>query len=269
MLLMIFDQSIIYGVSADVDTAYSSKSGNGLEFFKVSRYGVCFKNDTAYRSDAFNAFATEFGTNKASPRRSNVNLRKEDQLEAGRQELQGLKQTLASRTPSPNKSASKNPCICIPKPIFLSAGDDDNLLLLFFVSRGSQTSVMARQPQVHRKQKQRNIILLAIKARMIIYCLLCAAHPHPYLGSAVTTTAEASGSAGGRKNVLRECASKVEAWGVGRAGLKVGPSFKENTSGGGGGQKVAVHQRCAGGQSEHHGCVWSESGRSMFERSVR
>ncbi|GKA61074.1 hypothetical protein Tco_0760481, partial [Tanacetum coccineum] len=30
VLLMVFDQSIIYGVSADVDTAYSSKSGNGL-----------------------------------------------------------------------------------------------------------------------------------------------------------------------------------------------------------------------------------------------
>ncbi|GJY90283.1 hypothetical protein Tco_0505479, partial [Tanacetum coccineum] len=29
----------IYGVSVDVDTAYSSKSGNGLEFFKVFRYG--------------------------------------------------------------------------------------------------------------------------------------------------------------------------------------------------------------------------------------
>ncbi|GJW13295.1 cytochrome P450 CYP82D47-like protein [Tanacetum coccineum] len=35
VLLMVFDQSIIYGVSADVDTTYSSKSGNGLEFFKV------------------------------------------------------------------------------------------------------------------------------------------------------------------------------------------------------------------------------------------
>ncbi|GKE17194.1 hypothetical protein Tco_1424771, partial [Tanacetum coccineum] len=32
--------------------------------------------------DAFNAFATEFGTNKASPRRSNVNPRNKDQLEA-------------------------------------------------------------------------------------------------------------------------------------------------------------------------------------------
>ncbi|GJT07873.1 ty3-gypsy retrotransposon protein [Tanacetum coccineum] len=42
VLLMVFDQSIIYGVSADVDTAYSSKSGNGLEFFKVITYGVCF-----------------------------------------------------------------------------------------------------------------------------------------------------------------------------------------------------------------------------------
>ncbi|GKE99552.1 hypothetical protein Tco_0022903, partial [Tanacetum coccineum] len=42
VLLMVFDQSIIYGVSADVDTAYSSKSGNGLEFFKVIRYDVCF-----------------------------------------------------------------------------------------------------------------------------------------------------------------------------------------------------------------------------------
>ncbi|GJS82383.1 hypothetical protein Tco_0748924 [Tanacetum coccineum] len=40
VLLMIFDQSIIYGVSADVDTTYSSKSGNGLVFFKVIRYGV-------------------------------------------------------------------------------------------------------------------------------------------------------------------------------------------------------------------------------------
>ncbi|GKA48982.1 putative reverse transcriptase domain-containing protein [Tanacetum coccineum] len=27
-----FDQSFIYGISADVDTTYSSKSGNGLEF---------------------------------------------------------------------------------------------------------------------------------------------------------------------------------------------------------------------------------------------
>nr|GEW97724.1 protein kinase, catalytic domain-containing protein [Tanacetum cinerariifolium] len=32
--------------------------------------------------DAFNTSATEFGTNKASPRRSNVNLKKENQLEA-------------------------------------------------------------------------------------------------------------------------------------------------------------------------------------------
>ncbi|GJR38328.1 hypothetical protein Tco_1214012 [Tanacetum coccineum] len=42
VFLMVFDQSIIYGVSIDVNTAYSSKSGNGLEFFKVFRYGVCF-----------------------------------------------------------------------------------------------------------------------------------------------------------------------------------------------------------------------------------
>nr|GEV66094.1 hypothetical protein JCGZ_22892 [Tanacetum cinerariifolium] len=34
------DQSVIYDVSADVDTAYSSKSGNGLEFFKVIRYAT-------------------------------------------------------------------------------------------------------------------------------------------------------------------------------------------------------------------------------------
>ncbi|PWA64684.1 Protein kinase, catalytic domain-containing protein [Artemisia annua] len=95
----------------------------------------------ANSADAFNAFATEFGSNKVSPRRSNVNPRKEDQLEAEverlreqltqvnmekselsskyeklsaicrlqRQELHELKQTLASRTPSPNKSASKSP----------------------------------------------------------------------------------------------------------------------------------------------------------------
>ncbi|GKC51118.1 hypothetical protein Tco_1073863, partial [Tanacetum coccineum] len=42
VLLMVFDQNIIYGVSADVDTTYSSKSGNGLEFFKVL--------DTSYAS---------------------------------------------------------------------------------------------------------------------------------------------------------------------------------------------------------------------------
>ncbi|GKA75958.1 hypothetical protein Tco_0782336 [Tanacetum coccineum] len=42
VLLMVFDQSIIYGVSADVDATYSSKSGNGLEFFKVL--------DTSYAS---------------------------------------------------------------------------------------------------------------------------------------------------------------------------------------------------------------------------
>ncbi|GJW07935.1 hypothetical protein Tco_1570358 [Tanacetum coccineum] len=42
VLFLIFDQSIIYDVYTDVDTAYSSKSCNGLEFFKVFRYGVCF-----------------------------------------------------------------------------------------------------------------------------------------------------------------------------------------------------------------------------------
>nr|GEX01355.1 hypothetical protein [Tanacetum cinerariifolium] len=42
VLLMVFDRSIIYGVSVDVDTAYSSKSCNGLEFFKSL--------DTAYAS---------------------------------------------------------------------------------------------------------------------------------------------------------------------------------------------------------------------------
>ncbi|GJZ18526.1 hypothetical protein Tco_0554649, partial [Tanacetum coccineum] len=34
------DQSFTYGVSADVDTSYSSKSGNGLEFVQVLGYGV-------------------------------------------------------------------------------------------------------------------------------------------------------------------------------------------------------------------------------------
>ncbi|GJY24944.1 hypothetical protein Tco_0399670 [Tanacetum coccineum] len=42
VLFLIFDQSIIYDVYTDVDTAYSSKSGNGLEFFNVL--------DTSYRS---------------------------------------------------------------------------------------------------------------------------------------------------------------------------------------------------------------------------
>ncbi|GKE31340.1 hypothetical protein Tco_1450662, partial [Tanacetum coccineum] len=39
VLFLIFDQSIIYDVYTDVDTTYSSKSGYGLEFFKVFRYG--------------------------------------------------------------------------------------------------------------------------------------------------------------------------------------------------------------------------------------
>ncbi|GJX95225.1 hypothetical protein Tco_0349811 [Tanacetum coccineum] len=41
--------------------------------------------------DAFNTSATEFGTNKASPRRNNVNTRKEDQLEA---EVERLREQL-------------------------------------------------------------------------------------------------------------------------------------------------------------------------------
>ncbi|XP_024962933.1 AP2-associated protein kinase 1 isoform X2 [Cynara cardunculus var. scolymus] len=93
----------------------------------------------AKSNDAFNAFATEFSVNKVSPGRSNVNTGKEEQLEAEverlreqlqqinlekselsskyeklsgicrsqRQELHEMKQTLASRTPSPNRSASK------------------------------------------------------------------------------------------------------------------------------------------------------------------
>ncbi|GJU64433.1 hypothetical protein Tco_1246268 [Tanacetum coccineum] len=35
MYRFVVDQSIVYGVSADVDTSYSLKSGNGLEFVKV------------------------------------------------------------------------------------------------------------------------------------------------------------------------------------------------------------------------------------------
>ncbi|GJU31063.1 hypothetical protein Tco_1174652 [Tanacetum coccineum] len=42
VFFLIFNQSIIYDVNTDVDTAYSSKSGNGLEFFNVL--------DTSYRS---------------------------------------------------------------------------------------------------------------------------------------------------------------------------------------------------------------------------
>ncbi|GJZ04789.1 hypothetical protein Tco_0538064 [Tanacetum coccineum] len=42
MFLLIVDQSITYDISADVDTTYSSKSGNGLEFFKFFRYCVFF-----------------------------------------------------------------------------------------------------------------------------------------------------------------------------------------------------------------------------------
>ncbi|KAI3796709.1 hypothetical protein L1987_39388 [Smallanthus sonchifolius] len=92
----------------------------------------------AKSSDGFNAFATEFGINKVSSGRSNVDSGKEEKLEAEverlreqlkqvnmekselsskyeklsaicrsqRQELHELKQTFAS-TPSPNKTASK------------------------------------------------------------------------------------------------------------------------------------------------------------------
>ncbi|GJR71174.1 hypothetical protein Tco_0083539 [Tanacetum coccineum] len=42
VLVQNVDQSILYDVSADVDTVYSSKSGNGLEFVKVLGYGVFF-----------------------------------------------------------------------------------------------------------------------------------------------------------------------------------------------------------------------------------
>nr|GEV91990.1 hypothetical protein [Tanacetum cinerariifolium] len=42
VFLLIFDQSIIYDIYTDVDMTYSSKLGNGLEFFKVL--------DTSYRS---------------------------------------------------------------------------------------------------------------------------------------------------------------------------------------------------------------------------
>lgn len=96
-------------------------------------------NAPAFQSDAFNAFATEFGTNKLSPGRSSIRSGKEELLEAEverlkeqlkqtnvekteitskyeklsaicrsqRQEIQELKQALASRTPSPNRDASK------------------------------------------------------------------------------------------------------------------------------------------------------------------
>nr|GEX21527.1 NBS-containing resistance-like protein [Tanacetum cinerariifolium] len=40
MLDLKVDQGFIYNVSADVDTMYSSKSSNGLEFVKILGYGV-------------------------------------------------------------------------------------------------------------------------------------------------------------------------------------------------------------------------------------
>ncbi|GJV48604.1 putative mitochondrial protein, partial [Tanacetum coccineum] len=63
MLFLIVDQSIIYGVSADVDTAYSSKSGNeesfGYLFYKpkdnvvfVARRGVFFEREVISKKDS-------------------------------------------------------------------------------------------------------------------------------------------------------------------------------------------------------------------------
>ncbi|KAI3719158.1 hypothetical protein L6452_20052 [Arctium lappa] len=118
------------------------KSGPSKDFemnFFQDGPSHAIERSKAKSNDAFNAFATEFGVNKLSPGRSNVNTGKEEQLEAEverlkeqlkqvnlekselsskyeklsaicrsqRQELHELKQTLASRTPSPNKSASK------------------------------------------------------------------------------------------------------------------------------------------------------------------
>nr|GEX47548.1 hypothetical protein [Tanacetum cinerariifolium] len=48
VFFLIFDQSIIYGVYTDVDTAYSSKSCNNLEFFKVFGYGVLMSESVAF-----------------------------------------------------------------------------------------------------------------------------------------------------------------------------------------------------------------------------
>nr|GFD37508.1 hypothetical protein [Tanacetum cinerariifolium] len=48
MFFLIVDQSIIYGVSADVDTAHSSMSGNDLEFSKVFRYGVTMSESVTF-----------------------------------------------------------------------------------------------------------------------------------------------------------------------------------------------------------------------------
>ncbi|KAI3719161.1 hypothetical protein L6452_20055 [Arctium lappa] len=118
------------------------KSGPSKDFetnFFQDGPSHAIERSKAKSNDAFNAFATEFDVNKLSPGRSNVNTVKEEQLEAEverlkeqvkqvnlekselsskydklsaicrsqRQELHELKQTLASRTPSPNKSVSK------------------------------------------------------------------------------------------------------------------------------------------------------------------
>ncbi|GJT71666.1 retrovirus-related pol polyprotein from transposon TNT 1-94 [Tanacetum coccineum] len=48
VLFLIFDQSIIYDVLADVDTAYSSMSGNGLLIRQSLGYTVLVSNNTAY-----------------------------------------------------------------------------------------------------------------------------------------------------------------------------------------------------------------------------
>ncbi|GJV77536.1 hypothetical protein Tco_1509120 [Tanacetum coccineum] len=62
VLLKVFDQSIIYGVSADVDTAYSSKSGNGLEFFKVLDTSYRVKEMTSRRPSILNRSSTQTQT---------------------------------------------------------------------------------------------------------------------------------------------------------------------------------------------------------------
>lgn len=125
------------GFPKDVEVSFFQKdTDHGAEGPKASKP----ESATSFQDDAFNSFVTEFDTNKLSMGASNSKSGKEEALEteverlkeqlkqanlekaeitskfeklsaicrSQRQELQELKQTLAARTPSPNKDALRN-----------------------------------------------------------------------------------------------------------------------------------------------------------------
>ncbi|KAK9930166.1 hypothetical protein M0R45_027216 [Rubus argutus] len=125
------------GFPKDIEVSFFQKdTDHGAEGPKVYKP----ESTTSFQDDSFNSFVAEFDTNKLSLGASNSKSGKEEALEteverlneqlkqanlekaeitskfeklsaicrSQRQELQELKQTLAARTPSPNKGALRN-----------------------------------------------------------------------------------------------------------------------------------------------------------------